>query len=88
MKEFKFKPSTKVKIVLADIGGSFYTTVKQIREGTGQNGKFNINVNNLLIGLEYKNRTETILGIGGRYDGVNIQLDIIESAWSLNLYRL
>ena len=77
MKEFKYKPNTKIKVILADVGASFYTTAKQIREGVGQSNKFNINVNDLLIGLEYKNRTEKINGIGCRYDGVSIQMEIV-----------
>lgn len=73
----KLRQNTKIRVVTGDI--SFFTTVKQIREGFSTSMRFTAAVNAALKALE--NQTTKLvqpIGIGGRWKDFPIQLDIVQ----------
>lgn len=57
---------------------SFYTTAGMIRSGIGNHVKFNAAVQKALDSLEYMRQTEQFrLGVGGTWEGIQLQLDIV-----------
>jgi len=73
----KLKQSTKIRVISGEV--SFFTTVKQIREGVGSNFYFNEAVISALKSFE--DSTSKLVkpsGIASTWIDFPIQLDIVE----------
>jgi hypothetical protein len=75
----RFKQTQKFRIINGN--ACFYATAKQIRYGVGQFISFNAATQKALDALEYtrsgKGADSTACGIGGTWEGLQIQLDVI-----------
>ena len=67
------------KILVRCNGISFYTTPGQIRESVGNSCDFNAAVQKALDCLEFQRETYNyrVLGVGGTWEGIQLQLDIM-----------
>ena len=78
-KSFAFKPSTKFRIVSGNV--SFYSTAKQIRSGVGGFLTFNLATMEALQSFERYRSGDGVdacsTGLGGTWQGVQIQLDVL-----------
>lgn len=73
----KIADSQKIRVISGHV--CFYTTAKQIRDGVGDFGKFNLAMQMALGSLERGQSKQTpIIGISGLWEGFDIQLNLSE----------
>lgn len=71
------KVSQKLRLIMN--GVHLYTTVKQIRNGIGDEYRTNAAAQKCLVALEYMRATESVkpIGLTGAWEGRSVQIDMI-----------
>jgi GTP cyclohydrolase III len=76
----RFNADQKFRVIINDI--SFFTNASQIRRGVGDTAKPNAAIQKCLDALEFTRSGDGVAdqcasGLAGRWEGFNVQLDII-----------